>query len=169
MANPMEGYTNMMNIGSLKGFMPDNFNNAGLTDIEKTATLDDFIESSENPGLLKGAITKIQQGVSLEDADLSGLSNKESELVRDLKSIGGAAGPQEVSDKFSELLGNYLDNVTQKAKAAEKAVETFASGGNIDLHSVMIASEKASLSMQLTMQLRNKLVQAYQELSHIRV
>jgi len=169
MANPLAGYTNMADIGALKNFMPGNFNKIDISDVGKTGKLDDFVNMSENPDLLKGAITKVQRGVSLEDADLSGLSHNEAELVHDLKSIGGAGGPQEVTEKFSELLGKYLDNVTQKHKAAETAVETFASGGNIDLHSVMIASEKASLSMQLTMQLRNKLVQAYQELSRIHV
>ena len=86
-----------------------------------------------------------------------------------MKAIGPTAGPQELVDKFSDLMGKYMNVVDKKHKAAEKAIETFASGGNIDIHSVMIASQKASLSMQLTMQLRNKIVQAYQEIKHIRV
>ncbi len=160
MAGPLEGFTNMVNLSSLKGFNPGNF--------ENIKNLDDFLDFSENPELLKGAISKIQQGYEINEADLAGLGDKELEFVADLKAVG-ASGPKEITGKFSELMSNYLNSVDQKHKAAEKAVETFASGGNIDIHSVMIASEKASLSMQLTMQLRNKIVQAYQELKHIRV
>lgn len=93
---------------------------------------------------------------------------------------GAGAGPLGVSGvqglnadntvkTFSNVLGNYMGDVNSLQKQSEKAVEVFSSGGNIDLHSVMIASEKAGLAMQLTMQMRNKVLQAYQEISRMPV
>jgi flagellar hook-basal body complex protein FliE len=102
-------------------------------------------------------------------ADLQGLVEKNQPLDNDnfFNDSGATAG--DVANKFSDVLGNYINGVNEKNKAAEKAVETFASGGNIDLHSVMIASEKASLSMQLAVQMKSKILQAYQEISRIQI
>lgn len=166
MASPLEGYGNLLNLSEMKGFSPDNFSSI---DIKNINSFDAFIDESENPELLKGTISKIQMGEGIEQVDLENLNAKEVELVNDLKALNGESGPQEVADTFSDLMGKYLDNVDQKNKAAAKAVQTFASGGNIDLHSVMIASEKASLSMQLTMALRSKILSAYQEIQNVRV
>ncbi|OGI02700.1 MAG: flagellar hook-basal body complex protein FliE [Candidatus Melainabacteria bacterium GWF2_37_15] len=145
MANPLEGFgisefTNKLNVANFK-----NLNK-----------LDEFVNSSDNPEVLKGGISKIEQLNDLE-------------LASDLKALQGTSTTQDVADKFSDLMNNYMNNVDQKHKAAEKAVETFASGGNIDVHSVMIAAEQANVSMQLTMQLRNKILQAYQEIHNIRI
>lgn len=73
------------------------------------------------------------------------------------------------ANSFNKVLNNYINEVNQSQLDAENKTKLFASGGNIDVHSVMIASEKANLSMQLTMQMRNKLLQAYQEISRMQV
>ncbi len=104
-------------------------------------------------------------------ADLQGIIEKNQFYNADKADVSSISEvtPADVADKFSDVLGNYLKNVNGQDHEAEKAVETLASGGNIDLHSVMIASEKAHLSMELAIQLRNKFVQAYQEISRISV
>ena len=51
--------------------------------------------------------------------------------------------------------------------AAYEAAETFAAGGDISVHDVMIASQKANLTMQMALQMRNRLVTAYNELRNI--
>lgn len=78
-------------------------------------------------------------------------------------------------------VGNYLNNlsasvgkgmnaVNDKMKAAERAQEAFAMGDDsVSVHDVMIAAEKSSLSFQMAMQLRNKMVNAYTEINQIRV
>lgn len=73
----------------------------------------------------------------------------------------------DVANAFSKVMDNYMNDVNNKQKDSEVAMETFASGGKIDIHSVMISAEKASLAMQLTMQMRNKLLTAYQEVSRM--
>jgi flagellar hook-basal body complex protein FliE len=52
---------------------------------------------------------------------------------------------------------------------ADATAVTMAAGGPVDLHDVMIASEKAALGFQLALQLRNKVVEAYQEIMRMQV
>jgi flagellar hook-basal body complex protein FliE len=62
-----------------------------------------------------------------------------------------------------------LDEVSRLHKSAERLANEAAIGGDVDLHDVMIASEKASVAMQLTLQVRNKLVEAYQDVMRMQV
>ena len=72
-------------------------------------------------------------------------------------------------NSFSNAVGGGLDSVNEKMDAANKAQEAFAMGEDVSVHDVMIASEKATLSFQMAMQLRNKIMTAYSELNNIRV
>ena len=54
-------------------------------------------------------------------------------------------------------------------KEAEEAMETFAAGGDISVHDVMIATQKANLTMQMAVQTRNRIINAYTELNNIRI
>ena len=68
---------------------------------------------------------------------------------------------------FGKMLSEQLNKVNDLDTQADQAAKTFAVGGGIPLHQVMIAGEKASTALNLTMQIRNKLVAAYQEVSHM--
>ncbi|MBQ9150474.1 flagellar hook-basal body complex protein FliE [bacterium] len=58
---------------------------------------------------------------------------------------------------------NGLNQLNAIEKEAETAFETFASGGDISVHEVMIASQKSGLAMQMAIQLRNQMLNAYNE------
>lgn len=58
---------------------------------------------------------------------------------------------------------NGLNQLNAIEKEAEHAFETFASGGDISVHEVMIASQKSGLAMQMAIQLRNQMLNAYNE------
>lgn len=70
---------------------------------------------------------------------------------------------------FSEFLETNLHKVSELQRDADRLVNKMIIGDNVDLHQVMIATEKAEIAMQLTLQIRNKLVEAYQELSKIQI
>lgn len=76
---------------------------------------------------------------------------------------------QNFMNSIGKSFGGGISAVDQKAHAAEKAQEALAMGEDISVHDVMIAAEKASLSMQMALQLRNKLVTAYTEINNVRV
>ncbi len=63
---------------------------------------------------------------------------------------------------FLETLETAMDQVQQLQSQADARVESLLKGNGTDVHSAMIAVEKADLSFQLMMQVRNKIVQAYQ-------
>lgn len=68
---------------------------------------------------------------------------------------------------FSSMLKSAVEQVDEFHSQAAKQMGELLGGGNVDVHSAMIAVEKADLSFQLMMQVRNKVVQAYQEVSRM--
>jgi flagellar hook-basal body complex protein FliE len=76
----------------------------------------------------------------------------------------GASGE---SGKFLETLQQSMDEVEGAQGDAQTQVAQLLNGKGVDLHSAMIAVEKADLSFQLMMQVRNKIVQAYQQISNM--
>ncbi len=72
--------------------------------------------------------------------------------------------------RFSDLLGQAIDTVHQKQQAANQLADAFEIGqSGVDLTDVMVASQKASVSFQALMQVRNKVVQAYQDIMQMSV
>ena len=65
---------------------------------------------------------------------------------------------------FSAVLKNALSQVDQLSGGAEQQIGNLVSGGSSDVSSVMIAVEKADIAFQLMMQVRNKIVSAYQDI-----
>jgi flagellar hook-basal body complex protein FliE len=75
-----------------------------------------------------------------------------------------AATPkQQPGGSFGNLLKDAIQQVNEVEKGSQGELQKFLSNES-DLHSVMIAVEKADLSFQMMMQVRNKIVQAYQEI-----
>ncbi|MBM7867104.1 flagellar hook-basal body complex protein FliE [Heliobacterium gestii] len=70
---------------------------------------------------------------------------------------------------FSSFLQDALNNVNDLNKQADAAAADLAAGKPIDLHQVVIASEKAGIATQLTLQVRNKVMEAYQEIMRMQV
>jgi flagellar hook-basal body complex protein FliE len=65
---------------------------------------------------------------------------------------------------FSQVLEDSINKVNALQLEADEAIKSFAKGESKDIHSTMIAVQKADISFQLMMQIRNKLVEAYQEI-----
>lgn len=82
-----------------------------------------------------------------------------------------SAGADEVAGvDFSEKLKAAVDQVNTAQKSADKLSEQFVSDqSNVDLHEVMISLQKANVSFQSMVQVRNKLVTAYQEIMNMQV
>jgi len=79
------------------------------------------------------------------------------------RSVGTAAGTG-----FAEALGGALQKVDQIQLEADAQAEKVALGGG-NLHEMSLALEKADVSMRLAMKVRNKLVEAYQEIMRMGV
>jgi len=68
---------------------------------------------------------------------------------------------------FGDILQSVLDDMNQLQGDAETKVAGVLSGNGADVHSALIAVEKADLSFELMMQVRNKIVSAYEEISRM--
>jgi flagellar hook-basal body complex protein FliE len=68
---------------------------------------------------------------------------------------------------FAETLRSALDEMGELQSDASTKVASVLEGGGGDVHSALIAVEKADLSFQLMLQVRNKIVSAYQEISRM--
>jgi flagellar hook-basal body complex protein FliE len=79
--------------------------------------------------------------------------------------------PQEVQAgrSFSDFLGQMVADVNAKQGMAGAAVEGVLAGQNVPLHQAMIAMEEASVSFQLMVEVRNKLLESYQELMRMQI
>jgi flagellar hook-basal body complex protein FliE len=78
------------------------------------------------------------------------------------------AAKADAGDSFSGLLKDAITQVSDLEKGSQGELQKFMSNES-DLHSVMIALEKADLSFQVMMQVRNKIVAAYQEIMRTQV
>ncbi len=70
---------------------------------------------------------------------------------------------------FKDVLLKSIDEVNSMQQAADEAVEQLATGGDASPAEVLTAVQKADIAFRLMMQIRNKIVQAYQEIQNIRV
>jgi flagellar hook-basal body complex protein FliE len=80
----------------------------------------------------------------------------------------GAAAP-EGKASFGEVLKDSLAQVNSLQHEADAAIQSLATGGTATLHDTMLAVQKAELSFRLMMQVRNKIVEAYQEVLRMQV
>ena len=70
---------------------------------------------------------------------------------------GPAAAP------FSDLLTESIGDVNQLESQAKTAVSGLMTGSGVDVHQAMISTQKASMAFELSLAVRNKAVQAYQQ------
>ncbi|MDE4085003.1 flagellar hook-basal body complex protein FliE [Planococcus maritimus] len=77
--------------------------------------------------------------------------------------------PEPQATGFGDVFKNALKEVSAAQNVSDKKTDQLLTGEVKDVHEVMIASQKASLSLQMTMQVRNKVVEAYQEVMRMQV
>lgn len=70
---------------------------------------------------------------------------------------------------FQSVLEGIVGHVEKSQTQAQQAADNFLSGGNEELHSVALASQRASLEFELFLQVRNKVTSAYQEIMRMQV
>lgn len=119
--------------------------------------------------------TGIQMNVGLENMGISPIERldniTQSSSNVDYKNSKRNSGSdvEQMAKGIGNAFSQGLNGVNDAQHAAYQAAETFASGGDISVHEVMIASQKANLTMQMALQMRNRLINAYNEINNVRV
>lgn len=75
-----------------------------------------------------------------------------------------ASGTESATSSFKDVLSSAVQEVEGARASANQTIEKFLSGEGDDLHSTILASQRADLEFQMFMQVRNKVVSAYQEI-----
>ena len=85
-----------------------------------------------------------------------------------LKSIGGKKA-QENDGSFGSTLKQFVEDVNSLQNEMDTKIEKLATGEIKDVHEVMIAVEEANTAMEFMLEIRNKIVEAYQEVMRMPV
>jgi flagellar hook-basal body complex protein FliE len=87
-------------------------------------------------------------------------------VIEPIAMPGTAAAP---GANFHQVLASAISHVTQASAAADAAVSNYLAGGNQELHSTILATQNASLNFELLLQVRNKVVSAYDEIMKMQI
>ena len=88
--------------------------------------------------------------------------------VNPVAPISSGAKADKAAD-FQNMLQSAIERVESSRSAATDATEKFVSGQDQDLHTTMLAAQRASLDFELFLQVRNKVVQGYQEIMRMQL
>lgn len=81
------------------------------------------------------------------------------------KSVNKTSG----KSSFSEILKNTIEEANELKKESDRLTTDYVAGKTENLHEVMIASQKAEVAISFVVELRNRLMEAYQEFSRMQV
>jgi flagellar hook-basal body complex protein FliE len=82
-------------------------------------------------------------------------------------SVASATGLD--GNQFQKLLHSAIQHVEASSATAQTAVEDYLSGANHELHSTILATQSAELDFEMFLQVRNKVVSAYEEIMRMQV
>jgi flagellar hook-basal body complex protein FliE len=117
------------------------------------------------PEMMRGAGMSLTPDITprtIPEYDLAKLAPSALQSSTSIAPTGGATG-----GNFEGTLGRLVAEVANKDVAAKDAVGGLTSG--TPLHQVMLANEEASIAFQLMVEVRNKLLESYQELMRMQV
>jgi flagellar hook-basal body complex protein FliE len=119
------------------------------------------------------AITPAAAGVlpntGLAAPDATPLPSTGIQMPDELTEPFGTTAAQPTSDSFSSMLGQMVSDVNTQQNISAQSVSALQSGQNIPLHQAVIAMEEANISFQLMVEVRNRMLDAYQEIMRIQI
>ena len=113
--------------------------------------------------LLRTAVTQAASGTGAA-APLG-----ETGGVGGVGSTGSVTGAQDAGGSFLDSLGDALNGLNTQLNTADASMASFASGGSADLHTVMLELQQASIGLKTGIAVRDKLVEAYQEIMRLQI
>jgi flagellar hook-basal body complex protein FliE len=90
----------------------------------------------------------------------------------EMPELGGATAlqaPQQASSSFGSILDSFVNEVDTKMEAGSAQQAQILSGESSNLHQAMISMQEASVAFSLMVEVRNKMVESYQELMRMQV
>jgi flagellar hook-basal body complex protein FliE len=112
---------------------------------------------------------------------MDGITLKTSQMMSDIAGAGISrelAGDRIIkipqssgisNSSFADTLQEAIGKVNQLHQESDKAIQTLATGRSDNIADVMIAAEKADIALKVMVQVRNKIIDAYQEMMRMQV
>lgn len=88
-----------------------------------------------------------------------------TQFSESIKNTGNTKNTEKV--EFSNVLEKVISDVNESQLISNEKVDKFIKGEDVAVHDVMIAMNEAQMSMQLLIEVRNKIVEAYQEINRL--
>lgn len=82
---------------------------------------------------------------------------------------GASSGPSSTSATFGKVVQQYINDTNNQQLQADESVEMLATGQTESIHETMLALTKADLSLRLFMEVRNKVIDAYQDVMRMQM
>ncbi|MCA9187137.1 MAG: flagellar hook-basal body complex protein FliE [Pirellulaceae bacterium] len=98
---------------------------------------------------------------------VTGVSHISSTPIPSTGSRLATTGGQDNS--FLELIKEKLQNVNTQQLEADKAIQDYASGETDDVHNVVVSVAKADLAFRMVLEIRNRLIESYQEIMRMQI
>jgi len=87
----------------------------------------------------------------------------------DITNKAGKGTSSSGSMSFSDVINDAISKVNDLQVESSQKTEEFITGVSDDIHSVIIAGSKADLALQMTLQVRNKVMEAYKEIMNMQI
>ncbi|MDR8394258.1 flagellar hook-basal body complex protein FliE [Aliifodinibius sp. S!AR15-10] len=101
-----------------------------------------------------------------DSVELSGITPQQ---IGELASEPRELAPESSGSSFADMLSEAVNSVDQTMKESNQKVENFVAGKTENVHDVMISMQRAQLSFQLMVEMRNKAIETYQEVSRMQI
>lgn len=73
------------------------------------------------------------------------------------------------TQSFGQIVSQKLEEANSLQKDADQLTESFLLGGPVEIHQMLIAMEKADLALRQTVEIRNKMVEAYKQIANMQI
>lgn len=103
--------------------------------------------------------------------DISSVSNIHQMMVNQIQGQQKIGNQQinETNQNFGDLFIKQINETNQLQNQADQELQSLMIGESDNLHDVMVAMEEAKIALEMTTQVRNKIVDAYQEIKNIQI
>ena len=119
--------------------------------------------------LLPGTSTTALMGTDRVAGGGTSIPSAELRQLNACSPASSSAAVKPADGSFSGLVGQMIQDVNAKQNAASQALQDLQSGQSGSLHQAMIATEEASVSFQMMVEVRNRMLDAYQEIMRMQV
>jgi flagellar hook-basal body complex protein FliE len=91
------------------------------------------------------------------------------EMVKPVEPLAPAGQAVEAGGSFANIFNSAIDNIKSTRATADRQLEAWMNGEDVDIHQIATSVQKADITFELALEVRNKAMQAYQEIMRMQI